>query len=121
MSHLSESQPAHVRPELERGLLVARWHREQLELDQLRAAVDVMVETGRTADDFPGLRRTGPRSPEDDPARIRGLPAVGRLSLGSAQPGSRPGDRVRRAVENETALLGGRQNGADGQKARRRS
>jgi len=111
LSHLSESQPAHVRPELERGLLVARWERERLKSEQLRVAVDVMLGTGRTVDDFPGLRRVAPRSPEGDPLRTRGLPAISRLSPGSAQPGSRPGDSVRRAIENETALLGGRQNG----------
>ena len=87
--HLRDVQPQH-RAEHERYLL-GRFERDRLHREQLRVVADCIVEDGGDASDFPGFvnGRGQGATLDGDPARLRGLPAVGRNVSGRI-PGTDP-------------------------------
>jgi hypothetical protein len=67
---------------------LAAWlRRHELEVEQARRLARILVETGHTLNDA----RPNPRAAPNDPARLRGLPAVGGRGLfGGAIRGTLP-------------------------------
>ena len=88
--HISTTQPAHLEPELTRGLL-GRWlQRGDMIAQQHRAL-------GRRILEEPNVtvprRTTDPHDPSEEARQLRGIPVVGVPGgMGGAMKGTRPGD-----------------------------